>query len=89
MCANDDYIWERVGEKPENRGLHEAPQVLQRGGRTFVVYSCSSSWQITYKLALLELRPGGDPLNPANWKNILNRSSNPQKPRLAWDTTAL
>jgi uncharacterized sulfatase len=68
MCRNDDYLWERVGETPTGRGLHEAPQVLQRNGRTFVIYSCSGSWQPTYKLGLLELRPGGDPLQPADWR---------------------
>ena len=67
LCANDDYLWERVGETAAGRGLHEAPQVLQRNGRTFVVYSCSASWQPTYKLGLLALRPGGDPLNPSDW----------------------
>jgi len=68
LCGNDDYIWERVGEKPDERGLNEAPQPLQHNNRTFIVYSCSSSWQPTYKLGLLELRTGGDPLNPADWK---------------------
>ena len=67
LCANDDYLWERVGETAAGRGLHEAPQVLQRNGRTFIVYSCSGSWQPTYKLGLLALRPGGDPLNPSDW----------------------
>lgn len=67
MCRNDDYLWERVGETATGRGLHEAPQVLQRNGRTFVIYSCSGSWQTSYKLGLLELRAGGDPLNPADW----------------------
>ncbi|MBU3666454.1 MAG: DUF1080 domain-containing protein [Chthoniobacterales bacterium] len=68
ICDNDDYLWERVGEQSTERGLNEAPQVLQRDGRTFLVYSASSSWQHTYKLGLLELRQGGDPLNPADWK---------------------
>jgi len=67
LCANDDYLWERVGETAAGRGLNEAPQVLQRNGRTFVVYSCSGSWQPTYKLGLLALRPGGDPLRPSDW----------------------
>lgn len=64
---NDDHLWERVAESPNERGLNEAPQVLKRGGRTFLVYSCSGSWEPTYKLGLLELRRGGDPLNPADW----------------------
>ncbi len=67
MCDNDDYLWERVNEKPEQRGLHEAPQPLVRDGRTFVIYSCSSSWQPTYKLGMLELKLNCDPLDPASW----------------------
>lgn len=67
LCANDDYLWEHVDEQPTGRGLHEAPEVLQHEGRTFLTYSCSGSWQPSYKLGLLELRAGGDPLNPADW----------------------
>jgi GH43 family beta-xylosidase len=67
LCDNDDHLWERVSESADERGLHEAPQALVRNGRTFVVYSCSGSWEPTYKLGMLELRTGGDPLNPADW----------------------
>ena len=70
ICANDDHIWERVDERLEGRGLNEAPEVLQHDGRTFLVYSCSGSWQPSYKLGLLELRLGGDPLNPADWRKF-------------------
>ncbi len=59
LCDNATYVWERVNDMPGGRGLHEAPQVLQRNGRVFVVYSCSSSWDATYKLGLLELAPAG------------------------------
>ena len=68
LCANHDFLWERVGETPRGRGLNEAPQVLQRAGRTFVVFSASGSWEPSYKLGLLELTPGGDPLRPAHWR---------------------
>lgn len=68
LCANDDFAWERVAESRRERGLNEGPQVLQRGGRTFVVYSCSGSWEPTYKLGLLELAVDGDPLDPRAWR---------------------
>lgn len=67
LCHNADYLWERVGEQPDQRGLHEGPQILKNDGRTFIIYSTSSSWQPTYKLGLLELKQGGDPLNPKDW----------------------
>jgi GH43 family beta-xylosidase len=68
LCANDDFIWERVGETRRGRGLNEGPQVLQRDGRVFVVFSCSGSWEPTYKLGLLELVGAGDPLDPQSWR---------------------
>ena len=67
LCHNADYLWERVGEQPDQRGLHEGPQILKHGGRTFIVYSASSSWQPTYKLGMLALKQDGDPLNPQDW----------------------
>ena len=67
LAANADFLWERVDEKPTGRGLAEAPQVLTRHGRVFVTYSCSGSWQASYKLGLLTLAPDGEPLNPAAW----------------------
>jgi hypothetical protein len=67
LCANDDFLWERVDESPHGRGLNEAPEVLQHNGRIFVTFSCSGSWQPSYKIGLLELKPGTDPLRPENW----------------------
>lgn len=68
LCANDDHLWERVGDSSRGRGLNEGPQVLQRAGRVFVVYSCSGSWEPSYKLGMLELSSGGDPLDPSAWR---------------------
>lgn len=62
-----DHVWERIEETPGSRGLAEAPQVLQHGERTFVVYSCAASWLPTYKLGLLEL-VGDDPLDASHWR---------------------
>lgn len=69
IADSDDFLWERVEETVETRGLNEAPQVLQREGRTFVVYSCGASWLPTYKLGLLELK-GKNPLDPESWKKF-------------------
>jgi GH43 family beta-xylosidase len=70
ICDNDTYLWERVSEKPRERGLHEGPQVLQRDGKVFVTYSCSGSWQITYKLGLVWMDEKDDPLDPKSWKKL-------------------
>ena len=79
LCANDDYLWERVDELPEGRGLNEAPEVLQHGRRTFVTYSCSGSWQPSYKIGLLELKAGSDPLQATGWTEY---------PKPAFESTA-
>ncbi len=68
LCANNDHAWERVNETETSRGLNEGPQVLVRDGRVFVVYSASASWEITYKLGLLELARGADPMDPLAWR---------------------
>jgi GH43 family beta-xylosidase len=68
ICANNDFAWERVDETAATRGLNEAPQVLVREGRVFVIYSASASWEVCYKLGLLELVPGGDPMTPQAWR---------------------
>ncbi|HVU34159.1 MAG TPA: glycoside hydrolase family 43 protein [Opitutaceae bacterium] len=68
LCDNDNFVWERVGETECGRGLNEGPQILQRDGRVFVVFSCSASWEPGYKLGLLELLPKRDPLVPGSWR---------------------
>jgi GH43 family beta-xylosidase len=71
ICANDDFLWERTEEREDSRGLHEGPQVLQHGGRTFLIYSCGASWLPTYKYGMLELT-GDDPMDPASWHKFEN-----------------
>ena len=67
LSPNDCHPWERVSECHSERGLHEGPQVLKHQGRVFLIYSCSGSWQHTYKLGMLNLAMGGDPMNPCHW----------------------
>ena len=67
LCDNDDYVWERVGDKPNERGLNEGPQILRGKDKIFIVYSCSSSWDPTYKLNYLWMDANADPMDPANW----------------------
>ncbi len=67
LCENDTYIWERVAEDPSQRGLHEGPEILKRHSRVFLVYSCSGSWEVTYKLGMLWMDESADPMDPASW----------------------
>jgi len=67
IADNDTYSWERVSEDLRQRGLNEAPQVLYHGDRVYLIYSCSGSWEPTYKLGQLSIQRTEDPMNPANW----------------------
>lgn len=73
LCENDTYAWERVAESTNERGLHEGPQVIKRDGKVIIVYSCSGSWEPTYKLGLIYMDEKSDPLDPKSW-------TKPEKP---------
>ncbi|HYP17488.1 MAG TPA: glycoside hydrolase family 43 protein [Opitutus sp.] len=62
LLTRPDQPWERHGLP-----LCEGPQVLQRAGRTFIIYSASGSWTEDYGLGLLE-HIGGDLANPRSWR---------------------
>ncbi|MBA9003958.1 glycoside hydrolase family 43 protein [Thermomonospora cellulosilytica] len=55
------YSWER-----QTAAVNEGPEPLQRGGRTFIVYSASACWSPDYKLGRLTYT-GGDPLRASAW----------------------
>jgi GH43 family beta-xylosidase len=61
--ARPEYEWEQRGYPHVNEG----PQVLQRHGRTFIIYSASGSWTDDYCLGQLTYA-GGDVLSPAAWR---------------------
>jgi len=60
--STPDQSWERIGTPY----INEAPEVLQRGGKIFIVYSASGSWTDDYTLGMLT-NSGGDVLDPASW----------------------
>ncbi|MFF8189896.1 family 43 glycosylhydrolase [Streptomyces bobili] len=53
--------WETSGGS-----VNEGPEILQRGGRTFLIYSASGCWTPDYKLGQLTLT-GSDPLSASAW----------------------
>ncbi|MDB6041248.1 MAG: putative beta-xylosidase, partial [Verrucomicrobiales bacterium] len=63
LLAAPERDWECV-----DMAICEGPQVLQRNGKIFVIYSASGSWTVDYCLAMLALK-GGDPLDASNWEN--------------------
>ncbi len=62
LLAEPTLEWERV-----EMDICEGPQVLQRHGKLFVVYSASGSWTVDYCLGMLEFK-GGDIMDPRNWE---------------------
>jgi GH43 family beta-xylosidase len=60
--SSPTLAWELNG-KPL---INEGPQVLQKNGRTFIIYSASGSWTDDYCLGQLALT-GTDPMKPASW----------------------
>jgi GH43 family beta-xylosidase len=62
LLATPDLRWERI-----EMDICEGPQVLQRHGKLFIVYSASGSWTPDYCLGMLEFT-GGNVSDPQCWK---------------------
>ncbi|MBL7261115.1 family 43 glycosylhydrolase [Paractinoplanes lichenicola] len=61
VLSTPTYGWETVGG-----AVNEGAEVLQRNGKTFIVFSASHCSTPDYKLGLLTYN-GGDPLNSSSW----------------------
>jgi GH43 family beta-xylosidase len=61
ILSNPTYSWETVGG-----AVNEGAEVLQRNGKTFIVFSASHCSTPDYKLGILTYN-GGDPLNSSSW----------------------
>ncbi|HEV2735453.1 MAG TPA: glycoside hydrolase family 43 protein [Longimicrobiaceae bacterium] len=60
--------WERRVDPTDGLDLNEGPQVLERGGQTFIIYSTRESWTPAYRLGQLRLNsPAADPMQPSSW----------------------
>jgi GH43 family beta-xylosidase len=66
ILTSPTLSWETVGG-----AVAEGGEVLQRNGRTFIVYSASHCSTPDYKLGMLEYI-SGDPLNSASWRKFPN-----------------
>lgn len=62
LIKSPDEAWERSAMP-----ICEGPQVLRRGGKTFVIYSASGSWTADYCLGMIALADGADPMEAASW----------------------
>ncbi|WP_117209547.1 RICIN domain-containing protein [Allorhizocola rhizosphaerae] len=66
VISRPTHSWETQGLR-----VNEAPEVLQRNGRTFLIYSASYCATQHYKLGMLTLN-GADPMSPASWTKSPN-----------------
>jgi GH43 family beta-xylosidase len=61
LLSTPTYNWETVGG-----AVNEGAEVLQHGGKTFIVFSASHCSTPDYKLGILTYN-GGDPLSSTSW----------------------
>lgn len=66
LLSQATFSWETVGGS-----VNEGPEVLQRNGRTFIIYSASHCSTPDYKLGMLTYN-GGDPLLSSSWTKSPN-----------------
>jgi GH43 family beta-xylosidase len=68
LISEPTELWERRGGDGVSWPyINEAPQVLQRNGKVFVVYSASGSWTDDYCLGMLTASAGADLLQRSAW----------------------
>jgi GH43 family beta-xylosidase len=49
--------------------LQEGPEILEKGNKLFIIYSCRESWTVDYRLGQLEMTdPEGKLTDPSSWK---------------------
>ncbi|MBX3084424.1 MAG: glycoside hydrolase family 43 protein [Anaerolineae bacterium] len=62
LISTPDYDWERCGFP-----VNEAPELLQRNGKIFLIYSASDTGTPDYCLGMLTARADADLLDAASW----------------------
>ena len=60
-----EYDWEQSHISPQK--LLEGPEILKYGHKIFLIYSTPDFWTVEYKMGMLTINDGQDPMNPANW----------------------
>lgn len=60
--------WEVKVDPTDGLDLNEGPQVLERNGNVFIIYSTRESWTPAYRLGQLRLNgPAADPTQASSW----------------------
>jgi GH43 family beta-xylosidase len=69
--STPDHAWEQIGELPRQHrhvNVNEGPEILQHGGKVFLIYSASGCWTDAYSLGMLTADAKSNLLDPASWK---------------------
>lgn len=65
LISSPEYDWERAGAPP---AVNEGPEILKNAaGKVFLIFSASGCWTDDYKLGLMTLKDGGDPMKGESW----------------------
>jgi len=64
LLSEPTLDWERAGGPPY---IQEGQAILKRDDRLYIAYSGAGSWTPFYSIGLLELKEGGNPLEPDHW----------------------
>lgn len=55
-------------DDPPHVNVNEGPEILQHGGKVFLIYSASGCWTNFYELGMSEASASSDLMNPESWK---------------------
>lgn len=66
LISQPDYEWEKRGSSKDLPTINEGPEILERNGKLFLIYSAAGSWSDHYCLGMLELT-GENPLSASSW----------------------
>lgn len=65
LISSPTYDWEKAGAPP---AVNEGPEILKGPtGAVFLIFSASGCWTDDYKLGLMTLKEGGDPMKADDW----------------------
>jgi GH43 family beta-xylosidase len=66
LISRPDYDWEKRGSSKDLPSINEGPEILEKNGKLFLIYSAAGSWSDFYCLGMLEFT-GKNPLLASSW----------------------
>jgi GH43 family beta-xylosidase len=66
LISRPDYDWEKRGSSKDLPTINEGPEILEKNGKLFLIYSAAGSWSDYYCLGMLEFT-GENPMLVSSW----------------------